>query len=281
MRHHSLLSLALVALTLVAGCGGSGGGGSTLPESQPAPPLPIEAVRAAAEAAPEDPTRQLALLDAELHDEGGDPTRWAAVAERVERLAPGNPRAHLMVARVAYLHGEPERSAEHYLRAIESAAVTAGSAAIAEVAASSLGDMGTLAPQHAHDGGRARRRHPREPRAHRWCHGVVAVRHAHQLRLSRWRPGACASAGGRHGLHHVLPCGRPLWPGSHDGLRPLLPRGGRWPAGRHLRPRASSRSAAHAGARGARVRGVHRRERRAQRPGYQLRGGLRGGAPQR
>ncbi|MBK7773440.1 MAG: DUF3857 domain-containing protein [Sandaracinaceae bacterium] len=146
MRHHSLLSLALVALTLVAGCGGSGGGGSTLPESQPAPPLPIEAVRAAAEAAPEDPTRQLALLDAELHDEGGDPTRWAVVAERVERLAPGNPRAHLMIARVAYLHGEPERSAEHYLRAIESAAVTAGSAAIAEVAASSLGDMGTLAP---------------------------------------------------------------------------------------------------------------------------------------
>ena len=53
---------------------------------------PSKRARAAAEAAPEDPTRQLALLDAELHDEGGDPTRWAAVAERVERLAPGNPR---------------------------------------------------------------------------------------------------------------------------------------------------------------------------------------------
>lgn len=151
MRHQPLPSLALVALValgalpVVAGCGGSSGGRTTTPVATLAP-LPIEAVRAAAEAAPDDPARQLALLDAELHDEGGDPTRWDAISERVERLSAGNPRAHLMIARVAYLHGEPERSAEHYLRALESAATTPGSASIAEVAASSLADMGTLVP---------------------------------------------------------------------------------------------------------------------------------------
>lgn len=144
MRHHSLLSLALVALALFPGCGGSSGGRGTLPEPVPAPPLPIEAIRAAAEAAPDDPARQLALLDAEMHDEGGDPTRWGTISERVARLSLGNPRAHLMIARVAYLHGDPEVAAHHYLLAIESAATTPGNASIAEVAASSLSDMGTL-----------------------------------------------------------------------------------------------------------------------------------------
>ncbi|MCA9576968.1 MAG: DUF3857 domain-containing protein [Polyangiales bacterium] len=146
LRLRSSSTVALAALLLVAGCGGSGGGRSTLPEAQPPAPLPIEAVRAAAAAAPDDPARQLALLDAELHDEGGDPATWDALAERVLLLSEGDPRAHLMIARVGYLHAAPANAAEHYLRAIEAAQRTPGASAIAEVAASGLGDLGGLAP---------------------------------------------------------------------------------------------------------------------------------------
>ena len=147
-RRASSLALTCLALALGgAGCGGgSGTGRTTTPTAEPTAPLPIEAVRAAAAAAPDDAAAQLALLDAELHDEGGDPARWDALATRVGELADGNPRAHLMIARVAYLHGEPAQAAEHYLRAIEAAQAAPGAAAIAEVAASGLGDMGSLAP---------------------------------------------------------------------------------------------------------------------------------------
>ncbi len=138
-----LLSLALGVTS--AGCAGTSSTGTTT-AAAPRVPLPIEGLRERAQAAPDDPALQVALLDAELHDQGGDPASWEGATENALRLDADNPRVHLMAARVAYLHGQPVPAAEHYLQAIERAALTEGGFRVAEAAADGLVDMAGMTP---------------------------------------------------------------------------------------------------------------------------------------
>ncbi len=109
--------------------------------------ITIESIREHAADNPNDPRAQRQLAEGELLRADGDPARAKAAIENALRLAPDDGALHVLMGLEAYTHGEPARSLESFLVALEKSPGDQGeNAIVSEVAAAGVEELTHVAP---------------------------------------------------------------------------------------------------------------------------------------